>query len=78
MTPYLLDTFIYGGLSHTNENKKKEYDLWMINPFSNQIVTNEFAYILACVFRVIFFIRNLNTEVIEKIEVKKANRNNQS
>ena len=52
---HILDTFVYGGLSHANEKKKKEYDLWMLNPFSNQIVTNEFVVGLARVFDVIFY-----------------------
>lgn len=64
---HILETFIYGGLSHANEKKKKEYDVWMMNPFSNQIVTNEFVYILGQIFRVIFYIRNLNTDVIKEL-----------
>ena len=75
---HIIDTFIYGGLSHANENKKKEYDTWMLNPFSNQIVTNEFVYILGHIFRVIFYIRNLNTEVIKELVSKEATNNKAS
>jgi len=64
---HIIDTFIYGGLSHANERKKKEYDIWMINPFTNQIVTNEFVHILGHIFSVIFYIRNLNAEVIKEL-----------
>jgi len=72
---HILETFIYGGLSHANENKKKEYDIWMLNPFSNQIVTNEFVYILGHIFSVIFYMRNLNTEVIKEFVAKEASDN---
>lgn len=72
---HILETFIYGGLSHANENKKKEYDLWMLNPFSNQILTNEFVYILGHLFSVISYIRNLNTEVIKELAAKEASNN---
>jgi len=72
---HILETFIYGGLSHANENKKKEYDIWMLNPFSNQIVTNEFVYILGYIFIVIFYMRNLNTEVIKELVAKETSDN---
>lgn len=75
---HILDTFVYGSLSHANERKKKEYDLWMLNPFSNQIVTNEFVVTLARVFDVIFYIRNLNNEVIEGLAKTKTNEHNPS
>jgi hypothetical protein len=65
---HILDTFIYGGLSHANENKKKEYDLWMLNPFTNQYLTNEFVYIIANILKVIFFIRDLNNGIIEELK----------
>jgi hypothetical protein len=68
---HILDTFIYGGLSHANENKKKEYDLWILNPFTNQYLTNEFVYILSNILKVIFFMRDLNNVIIE--ELKKNN-----
>ena len=65
---HILDTFIYGGLSHANDNKKKEYDLWMLNPFTNQYLTNEFVYIIANILKVIFFIRDLNNGIIEELK----------
>jgi hypothetical protein len=80
LLPYrhILDTFVYGGLSHANEKKKKEYDLWMLNPFSNPIVTNEFVVTLARVFDVIVYVRNLNNEVIEGLGKTKASEHNPS
>src|SRR5712692_5888467 len=50
---HIVDIFMYGGLSHANERKKEEYDLWMLNPFSKQFMTNEFVVILAYMFDVI-------------------------
>lgn len=67
---HILETFIYGGLSHANEDKKKEYDLWMLNPFTNQHLTNEFAYILANILKVIFFVRDLNNGIVEELKKK--------
>jgi len=65
---HIVDIFIYGGLSHANEKKKEEYDIWMLNPFSNHLVTNEFIYVLSYVISLIFYIRDLNNRVMAELE----------
>ncbi len=65
---HILEVFIYGGLSHANEEKKKEYDMWMSNPILKPLVENEFVYILGAVLQYILYIKSLNEEVIKEIE----------
>ncbi len=61
----LMDTFIYGGLSHANPPKKKQYDSWsgigVIFPF----MQNEFSIILYEVLNVIVYIRNICEEGLQ-------------
>lgn len=64
---HILDTFIYGGLSHANEIKKEEYDNWMASPFLNPLLQNEFLYVLSKVFRVVYYVRDLNNEVLKTL-----------
>lgn len=72
----ILDTFIYGGLSHSNDKGKKAlYDSWMQIPPFKVFIENEFVYILSVMFRGIKIIRVLNTSTISKIQeyIKKMN-----
>ncbi len=71
---HILEVFIYGGLSHASEIKKKIFDFWMSNPFLSAHLQNEFVFILANVLNVIMYIQNLNIAVIKELnEVKIAN-----
>jgi hypothetical protein len=64
----ILDTFIYGGLSHSNDKGEKAlYDSWMQTPFK-LFIENEFVYILSVIFGGIKIIRALNTSTIDKIQ----------
>lgn len=65
----ILDTFIYGGLSHSNDKGKKAlYDSWMQIPPFKVFIENEFVYILSVIFRGIKIIRVSNTSTIGKIQ----------
>jgi hypothetical protein len=64
---HILETFVYGGLSHANESKKDEYDGWMSVPMLNSLFQNEFVYILVTVLKAIFFIRTLNNEALKTL-----------
>lgn len=62
----LLDVFIYGELSHTNEEKRKIYNDWMSNQLMGPLMRNEFASILFEVLNVISFTGGVCEEVIHR------------
>jgi hypothetical protein len=43
------DIFIYGGLSHANETKKRIFDSWKRNQLIFKILENEFVFVLATI-----------------------------
>lgn len=64
----LMDTFIYGGLSHANPKKKKKYDLWLNKGgFATELLYYEFTMIL---FKVLWTLKN-----IKKLCLKILDRN---
>jgi hypothetical protein len=63
----LMDTFIYGGLSHANAKKKGIYDEWMENEILASFMQNEFSVILYDVLNVILYIRNLSQGILDRI-----------
>lgn len=63
----LMEVFIYGGLSHANESKKKKYDHWMGNQLLAPFMQNEFIVILFEVLNVITFIRNQCETVLKRV-----------
>ena len=65
---HILDIFIYGGLSHAKEKKKKEYDMWMSDSMLKPLIENEFVYILGVILQYILYIKTLNEEVIKELE----------
>jgi len=67
----ILDIFIYGGLSHANEDKKEIFDKWMSWTPLSVITTDELVYVLAEIMRVIIWIQNLNEKVLKDLNEKK-------
>ncbi|MFX0202058.1 MAG: hypothetical protein ACFFCW_38595 [Candidatus Hodarchaeota archaeon] len=63
----ILETFIYGNLAHANKGKKETYDQWMSYPAFNQLIINEFVFILGIVMNFITYVKNLNDEVIKEL-----------
>lgn len=63
----LMEVFLYGGLSHANESKKKTYDQWMGNQMLASFMQNEFIVILSEVLNVITFIRNQCEAVLKRV-----------
>ena len=55
----IMDTFIYGGLSHANIEKKEIYDQWIKNPVLSPFMQNEFSVILYQVLNTILHISSL-------------------
>jgi len=64
---HILYVFIYGGLSHANERKKKIFDYWASDSILGPLLQNEFVFILATLMNFIMYIQNLNEEVIKEL-----------
>lgn len=64
----IMDTFIYGGLSHANTSKKEEYDSWMAFAPSATVYKYMFVEILGKVMHAISYISHLNAEVLHQIK----------
>ena len=62
------DIFIYGGLSHANETKKRIFDSWKRNQLIFKILENEFVFVLATILNAIQVIARLNRSVLKEIE----------
>ena len=63
----ILDTIIYGGLSHANPEKKRKYNFWVKTPLK-AMIENDFVCSLAIMFNAISAIRRLNMLVIDFLE----------
>ncbi len=64
----IIDTFIFGGLSHFNEDKEKLFKEWRSIPPFFPMIQNEFVYSLAKILDVIAFVKDLNLEAIEELK----------
>lgn len=64
----IMDTFIYGGLGHSNDLKKKKlYDDWMNIPPMRVFIENEFVYILVQILKEINLTKELNQQILSQI-----------
>ena len=63
----LMDSFIYGGLSHAKKDKKKQYDSWMGSSILAPFMENEFIVILFETLNIIVFIQNLCDKMLRRI-----------
>jgi hypothetical protein len=68
LTPwYILDTVIYGDLSHSNEKKRAVFKHWRsIEPLF-PLIMNEFVRTLADMINAIIYARGLNTQILSNI-----------
>ncbi len=64
----LMDTFIYGGLSHANREKKITYDSWVNDPLLSSLIVNEFIVILFETLNAIGYFGNLSVQLLERIK----------
>ena len=62
----LMDTFIYGGLSHATKKKKEKFDLWMSRNDAQEFFWHKFAIIIFTVLQAIQSIRDMLLIVIER------------
>ena len=65
----IMETFIYGGMSHANEAKKELYDEWMKIPFTKVVLEYEFTNIIAMIFKTILYIKTLNEQSLQHLTV---------
>jgi len=66
----IFETFMYGGLSHANPDKKQEYNGWMENPILGPLLQNEFIFTLGNLLNAIFYVERLNEEVMKELKDK--------
>jgi len=57
----IYEIFIYGGLAHANEVKKKRYDKWMANPMLKPIIEHAFIDVMAGILQCILHVQELYT-----------------
>ena len=62
------NVFIYGGLSHADENQKRIFDSWKKDQLWFGILENEFVGVLANILNAIQAIARLNLNVLKEIE----------
>ena len=63
----IMETFVYGGLSHANEEKRRLWKTWMGNPFAAVMYENEFLVILSNLHIAIEMIRQMNEEALKSL-----------
>jgi hypothetical protein len=63
----IMDTFVYGGLSHANEEKRRLWKTWMGNPFAAVMYENEFVVALSDIHVAIEMIRQMNEEALKRL-----------
>ena len=75
----IMDTFVYGGLSHATDpktkcisDKKKLYDAWMSIPPFRPMIENEFVYALAKILDALVYIKSLNEKALAQLKSAKT------
>lgn len=75
----IMDTFVYGGLSHATDpktkrlsDKKRLYDAWMGIPPFRPLIENEFVCALAKILDALVYIKSLNEKALAQVVPAKA------
>jgi hypothetical protein len=64
----VMDTFIYGGFAHANEDKEKLFKEWQSIPPFFPLIENEFVSSLIKVLDKINYVKNLNIKALKELE----------
>ena len=65
----VFETFMWGGLAHANEERKRQYDEWKsVMPYLFPLMQHEFVGILVRMLRAIVVARSLNEAAIAELE----------
>jgi hypothetical protein len=67
----VLETFIYGNLSHVNPGKEEVYKAWRAGPFA-LVLEGYFEHVLAEVLKFILWLASMNAETIQRLENQPA------
>jgi hypothetical protein len=63
----IMDTFVYGGLSHANEEKRRLWKTWMGDLFMAVMFENEFLVVLSNIHIAIEMIKRMNEEALKHL-----------
>jgi hypothetical protein len=63
----VLETFIYGNLSHVNRGKEEVYKVWQAGPLV-LVLEGYFETVLAEVLKFILWLASMNAETIQRLE----------
>jgi len=74
----LLDTFLYGHLAHTNEEKSALFATWeAMGPAFILILESKFESVLGQVVRLIFWLQRMNMQAIQQLETMTTGQKHQ-
>jgi hypothetical protein len=63
----IMDVFVYGGLSHANEEKRRLHKMWINDPFVGKFIEQIFVSTLADVFVAIAHIQGINERALQHL-----------
>lgn len=63
----ILDVFLYGGLSHANDEKRRLWKTWMNDKFVAVMFENEFLTVLSNIHIGIDMIRKMNEDALQSL-----------
>jgi len=63
----ILEIYIYGGISHTNEAKTEQYKALMSHIIAKNFFDNEFVNVLANLYEALAYIKILNEKAINQL-----------
>lgn len=65
----LMDTFIYGDLSHAKKPKKDKFNLWMSRGYAQEFFWHKFLIIIFSVLQSIQYIKNILLTVVARNKI---------
>lgn len=63
----IMDVFVYGGLSHANEEKRRLHKTWINDPFIGKFIELVFVSTLADIFAAIARIKAINERALQHL-----------
>ena len=63
----VMEVFVYGGLSHANEEKRRLYKTWINDPVAGVLFEHEFTTILRNIYIAIQMIKRMNEEALKSL-----------
>jgi hypothetical protein len=66
----IIEIFVFGGLSHANLAKEREYEKWMSDVLLKALTTSQFVFCVGTVLQAIQHVRSLNGQVLNDLKVE--------